>query len=85
VKKYKAKRLIQNGFRETLFVDRGKNGQYRVYAKIAGKRRIYRPLSRPWLSELGAQNYLNDYAATNGLEELATAVCDESENRKEKL
>ncbi|HNX76079.1 MAG TPA: hypothetical protein PLM07_04055 [Candidatus Rifleibacterium sp.] len=74
MKKYKAKRLMQNGFRETLYVDRGKDGQFRVYAKIAGKRRIFRPLSRPWLIENSAQQYLDDYAAKNDLEELGTAV-----------
>jgi hypothetical protein len=76
MKRYKAKRLMQNGFRETLYVDCGKDGQYRVYAKIAGKRRIYRPLSRPWLGASSAQQSLDDYAAKNGLEELGTAVLD---------
>ncbi|MDD2998364.1 MAG: hypothetical protein PHV05_04825 [Candidatus Riflebacteria bacterium] len=76
MKKYKAKRLMQNGFRETLLVKRSKDGLYRIYARIGNRSRQYRPLSRSWLTETGAQTCLDDYAKENKLEPLGTAVLD---------
>jgi hypothetical protein len=76
IKKYKAKRLLTNGFWETLMVKRSKDGLYRVYAKVGDKLRVYRPLSRPFLTESGAQTNLEKYAAQNQLEPVCMAVLD---------
>lgn len=76
IKKYKSKRLLANGFRETLMVNRSKDGLYRVYAKVGGRMRVYRPLSRPFLTESGAQTHLELYAVVNKLEPVGMADLD---------
>ena len=65
-KEYLTKRL-KKGFQQTLFVDKSKDGQYRIYARVGGSRRVYRPVNRPFMTSEGAQEFLNDYAREKNL------------------
>ncbi|MEW6708295.1 MAG: hypothetical protein AB1403_00600 [Candidatus Riflebacteria bacterium] len=66
MKEYLSKRTSR-GFRKTLFVDRSRDGLFRIYARIAGTKHVYKAIKQSFLTEIGAQEFLNLHATTNNL------------------
>lgn len=73
---YKAKKRMQNGLWEKLFVDQSRKGLFRIYATVGGRRRVYKPANESFLMKEFAQQYLDNYALEKHLEVLSKAVLD---------
>jgi hypothetical protein len=65
-KKYLAKRA-RLGLQRTLLVDKGRDGQFRIYTWFGGTKKVYKPLKERFLTATAAQHFLDNYAKINRL------------------